>query len=122
MAMASLALWASNWGWNSLPDDWSGETSIWGSVDAGTRVTYTLEALDRAEREWPWLGGMILQQWQPDAPPDDPQWGFALIDTNGQPTALWQALVNRQPIRNGDEWSFSRRQCLRALQRCVDLR
>ncbi len=26
------ALWLSSWGWNSLPADWSGAPSIWGSV------------------------------------------------------------------------------------------
>ena len=26
------ALWASAWGWNSLPADWAGAPSIWGSV------------------------------------------------------------------------------------------
>lgn len=88
-------LWASNWGWNSLPTDWPGRPSIWGQVTAGQRVTYTLEALNRAEREWPWLAGMILQHWQPFAPNDDPLWGFALIDQNQQPGLLWEALSSR---------------------------
>ncbi|MBZ0300158.1 MAG: O-antigen ligase family protein, partial [Anaerolineae bacterium] len=94
------ALWAANWGWNSLPADWSGPPSIWGSTDSNTRVQDTLLALDRAEREWPWLGAMIMQHWQPQVPPDDPLWGFAVIDASGQPTALWQALVNR-PAHSG---------------------
>lgn len=89
------ALWASHWGWNSLPDNWSGRDSIWGEVTEENRIQYTLTALDRAEREWPWLGGMILQHWQPADPTDDPQWGFALIDQQGEPTTLWNALANR---------------------------
>ncbi|MBL8163237.1 MAG: O-antigen ligase family protein [Anaerolineae bacterium] len=93
------ALWAANWGWNALPGDWTGEASIWGQVTADERVHYTLTALDRADREWPWLGGLILQHWQPDAPPDDPQWGFAVIASDDTPTPLWHALVNRpQPL------------------------
>lgn len=90
-------LWASEWGWNSLPPDWTGAPSIWGQVDAETRVRYTLAALDRAEREWPWLGGMILSNWQPTTPPDNPLWGFALIDSSGTPTPLYEALAARQP-------------------------
>lgn len=89
------ALWASNWGWNSLPDTWTGNASIWGSVSSEQQRDYTLQALDRAEREWPWLGGMILQHWQPDATPDDPQWGFALVDQTGIPGTLWSALAER---------------------------
>jgi O-antigen ligase len=94
---AAAPLWASSWGWNSLPDEWSGEPSIWGAVTGGEQIQYTLAALDRAEREWPWLGGMILYQWQADAPPDSPQWGFALIDQQSQPTPLYEALAARTP-------------------------
>ena len=90
------ALWAGNWGWNALPADWSGAASIWGQVSPQQQINYTLQALDRAEREWPWLGGMILHHWQPNAPADSAQWGFALINQDGEPTALWQALVQRQ--------------------------
>lgn len=94
------ALWASAWGWNSLPDDWRGSPSIWGQTDADTQARYTLEALTRAEREWPWLGGMILQHWQPDAALDNPQWGFALVTPEDTPTPLLDALMNR-PVPDG---------------------
>jgi O-antigen ligase len=89
------ALWAVNWGWNSLPADWQGAPSIWGAVTADQQRQYTLQALDRAEREWPWLGGMILYTWQPAAPATDPVWGFALRTPDGAPTPLYEALVNR---------------------------
>ena len=85
-------LWASNWGWNHLPEDWQGSPSIWGNVTQEQQIQYTQQALQRAEEEWAWLGGMILHQWQPNLPDDNPQWGFALINSNNQPTALWQAL------------------------------
>lgn len=89
------ALWASHWGWNSLPDDWSGEPSIWGATTAQQQIDYTLTALNRADREWAWLGGLILHHWQPDAPPDDAHWGFALVDQNDEPTPLLTALTER---------------------------
>ncbi len=92
---AEKALWASDWGWNSLPDDWAGKPSIWGGVSSDQQVTYTLAALNRAEREWSWIGGMILNQWQPIASKSDPVWGFSLIDQNSQPTQLLKALVDR---------------------------
>jgi O-antigen ligase len=89
------AIWASNWGWNSLPDSWSGKPSIWGEVEPDTRNRYTLEMLTRAEREWPWLAGMTLQHWQPIAPNDDPIWGFALVWQDGQPTSLLTDLAEQ---------------------------
>lgn len=91
----SKAIWAMNWGWNSLPDNWTGQPSIWGAVTSEQQINYTLTALNRVEREWPWLAGMILQQWQPVAAKDDPIWGFALIDQQDNPFALYQALVQR---------------------------
>ena len=89
------ALWASAWGWNSLPAGWNGPPSIWGQVTAAQRSEWTLAALARAEREWPWIGGMILQHWQPAAPPDDPLQGFSLLDASGQATPLVNALAGR---------------------------
>ncbi len=72
------ALWGSNFGWNHLPDDWTGPPSIWGSASAEQRAAYTRDAYRRAREEWPWAGGLILQHWDPDAPPDDPLHGFAV--------------------------------------------
>lgn len=115
-------LWGSHWGWNSLPEDWSGRPSIWGQVNAQDQIDFTLGALDRAEREWPWLGGMILHHWNPPYPEDHPQQGFSLTRQNGEPTPLLSALINRHvpqhaatgwhPVRHPDAeysgvWTFS---------------
>jgi O-antigen ligase len=89
------ALWASAWGWNSLPDDWKGQPSIWGKVSSEQQISYTVEALNRADQEWPWLGGIILHHWQPTADSTDGQWGFAIVDLSGSPTPLWQILRER---------------------------
>lgn len=88
-------LWASEWGWNSLPEDWNGPPSIWGQVSAENQVQYVHQGLARAEREWPWLSGMILQHWQPDAPLDNPAWGFSLLDPQSNPAPLWEFLAGR---------------------------
>jgi O-antigen ligase len=74
------AVWGSHFGWNHLPDGWQGPPSIWGQVDAATQRDWTLEAYARAEREWAWLGGLILHAWRPNAPADDPVQGFAVDD------------------------------------------
>jgi len=89
---ATTALWASNWGWNALPDNWEGEPSIWGNITPAQQIDYTLQALDRTHRELPWLGAMTLHQWQPIADRTDPQWGFALINQNNEPTPLLTAI------------------------------
>ncbi len=90
------ALWASNFGWNHLPGDWDGEASIWGEASEAEQARYTLQALDRAHREWPWMGAMFLHHWQPAAPSDSAQWGFALVKADGEASALLQALQTYQ--------------------------
>ena len=78
------SLWGSQFGWNALPEDWPGPPSIWGSVSRQQQLTYIQTAYERANKEWPWLGGLILQHWQPAAPQDDPIWGFSLIPQGEQ--------------------------------------
>lgn len=89
---ARKPLWASNYGWNSLPSDWPGEPSIWGDVSESEQIRYSIQALDRAHREWPWMGAMFIHHWQPAADANDPQWGFALMRQDGAPSPLLQAL------------------------------
>lgn len=89
---AVTPIWAVEFGWNHLPDDWAGRSPPWKSVGAEEQITYTLAALARAEEEWPWMGAMILTTWQPDAAAEDPIWGFALEDADGLPQALLQRL------------------------------
>lgn len=77
---AGKPLWASHFGWNALPAGWTGKPSVWGQVAQDQQVRYTLDATQRAEREWPWLGVMVLENWQPNASADDSRWGFAIAD------------------------------------------
>lgn len=87
------AIWAVEGGWNALPPDWEGQPSPWGSDDAVKQAERTLAALQRARDEWPWLGLMTVGLLQPDAPADDPRWGFALLDAAGKPRDLYRALA-----------------------------
>jgi O-antigen ligase len=79
------AIWAGNWGWNALPPDWAGQPSIWGEVTETEQAEFTLGGLKRARQEWPWMGLMFLENWQPNAPADDPVWGFSIA---GRATAV----------------------------------
>jgi O-antigen ligase len=72
-------LWASQFGWNALPDNWEGDQSIWGSHTREEQLAYISAAYIRAADEWPWAGGLILEHWQPNVSYGDPLWGFSLI-------------------------------------------
>ncbi|MFP4345271.1 MAG: O-antigen ligase family protein [Anaerolineales bacterium] len=93
------AVWATHFGWNSLPPGWEGPPSIWGSVDEETQAAFTLAALDRAEEEWPWMGVMCLNTFQPRplsserAVPDaEEHWGFAVVGPEGEPRPVYAAI------------------------------
>ncbi|MBI3763783.1 MAG: O-antigen ligase family protein, partial [Chloroflexi bacterium] len=96
-------LWAGNFGWNALPENWGGEKSIWGKVSEAAQADYTAQAYARAIAEWPWAGPMALENFQPDpdppglnpfanAPENDPRWGFALADSSGRPRPVLSAV------------------------------
>ncbi len=92
---ADTPVWAVDGGWAALPEDWEGELPAQGAdvpLIQGTRLDL---ALERMEREWPWLGLICLHTLQPDAPADDPAWGYALLDPDGRPTALYGVLQDR---------------------------
>ena len=72
------AIWAGNWGWNALPPGWAGQPSVWGQTDEATQQAWTLAGFERAQREWPWMGLMFVENWEPGGAEDDPRWGFSL--------------------------------------------
>jgi O-antigen ligase len=98
---AGKPVWASHWGWNALPGaehaegrpGWTGAPSIWGQTDEATQADRTVAALRRARAEWPWVGALILDHFQPFAEPDDPRWGFALVGPDGAARPVYDAVA-----------------------------
>ena len=84
-------VWAVEWGWNALPSDWNGRPSPWGSDDIAVQAQRSGDAVRRARAEWPWLAAMTQMIVRPTVPPDDPVWGFTLLDGQGQPRPTWTA-------------------------------
>jgi O-antigen ligase len=102
---ADKAVWATQWGWNALPEEWDGAPSIWGQTDEATQASHSRAALQRARTEWPWIGAMIIENLQPaqvgsvassstgsGAGPGDPRWGFSLLAPDGSPRPVYDAV------------------------------
>ncbi|MCD6554116.1 MAG: O-antigen ligase family protein [Anaerolineae bacterium] len=89
---ADLPIWAVEFGWNALPTDWAGQPSIWGQVSEEEQAAYTVAAVERAQRDWPWMGALCVSTFQPNAPATDPRWGFALVGADGTPRAVYHTL------------------------------
>jgi len=105
---ADKAVWASHFGWNSLPADWDDVPSIWGQVDEETQAAYTAAAVERARREWPWMGALCLAHFQPDpnasahlsgTPNAARHWGFAAVAPDGNPRPVFDALADMAHAR-----------------------
>lgn len=111
------ALWVSHFGWNAPLPDVEDVPSIWGRVDESSQAMYTVGALERARREWPWVGAMCLAHLQPDlslpAPGDGTpdarrHWGFALVGPDGTPRPVYDAVsswARRPPANDPGDWT-----------------
>lgn len=94
---ADKPVWAGEYGWVALPADWQGQPSPWGNVTEATQALYTVDGMERAQREWPWMPMITLWHFYwPQAHPDDPTQHFAVVDADFAPrpvlTALQQAM------------------------------
>ncbi|MDW8148863.1 MAG: cellulase family glycosylhydrolase [Roseiflexaceae bacterium] len=92
------AVWISEFGYNSAPDSIPEPArSTWGPpVSEEMKGAYLVGQLERARREWPWVGVMNIWflRWggyrEPD--PADPTPYFALVDRNFQPLPAYEAV------------------------------
>ena len=88
---AGTPIWASEYGWMSLPPGWPGNQGIWGNHPAADQAAWTVDGIRRAREQWPWLPTIIIwaSRWPHDTDPDDPTPFFALLDKD---------LTPRQPL------------------------
>lgn len=92
---AHKPIWALESGWCTLPTNWQGRPSPQGSDTPFIQAERWARAILRVRREWPWMGLMCMQHVQPEAPPDDPLWGYALLGPDGEPQPLLERLASR---------------------------
>ncbi len=111
-------MWATEFGYNSLPPSWDGKPSIWGpNVDEQTQARYLVGGLDRMMTEWPWMGVVFVWgfRWteapglfgkDPNNPkgPAEPEPYFAVVNYDFTPRAAWHAIsdfATRATLRPG---------------------
>lgn len=99
-------IWASEYAWISLPDDWTGRPSVWGdSVSEEQQARYLVRGYERAQEEWPWMGVMAVWAFRWVEPPDftgeDPTPHFAIMRHDFTPRPAYEALKqlsSRPPV------------------------
>lgn len=93
------AIWALDSGWCALPTAWQGIPSPSGNDSEEVQAARLQQAIQRVQSEWPWLGLMCLQQLQPSADPNEPVWGYALLNSDGQPRLVYQRIQQQLNVQ-----------------------
>ena len=93
------AVWATEYGWVSLPSDWTGNPSPWGKpVSPQDQAKYLFQGYIRAQQEWPWMGVMAIWNFRTVQPPTDPNQvgdptrGFSIVHFDFSPTPAYTLL------------------------------
>ncbi len=97
---ASKPLWLTFYGWNS-PVTSGARPSPWKTVTPEAQARYAAEAVEYARAHWPWASAMFWGVWQPNAPSDDPRWGFALMTPDGRSRPVLDSLCRAISDSNG---------------------
>jgi hypothetical protein len=81
----------SEMGWNSVPD---GLPQDFGQVDVEQQARYGVEAYERAEADWPWLGVVYYWFFKRAAPEENQtSYYFRAMEPDFVPLPVWTALA-----------------------------
>ena len=107
---AHKAIWISELGWNIVPDH---IPPTFGRVTPEQQARYAVEAYERSQAEWPWLG--VLNYWYFKRPHDQEKeqamYYFRVMDPDFTPLPVFDALSeygNRQaPTEPQPSWVYN---------------
>jgi hypothetical protein len=87
---AGKPIWISEAGWNAVPESMD---DPYGRVTDEQQARYAVEAYQRAQDDWPWVG--VINYWFFKRPSDveqnQPWYYFRLLDPDFTPTQAWLA-------------------------------
>lgn len=90
---AEKPIWISEMGWNVVPE---GMEARFGRVTEEQQARYAVEAYQRAQAEWPWVG--VMNYWFLKRPADwekDQSWYyFRLLEPDFSPLPVYAALAD----------------------------
>ena len=93
---ANKPIWISELGWNVVPD---GLDTRFGQVTPEQQARFAVEAYERAQEEWPWVG--VVNYWflkrKDDSELDQSFYYFRLLDADFTPQPVYDALAETLP-------------------------
>jgi hypothetical protein len=86
---AHKPVWATELGWTTDP---VGPENQWLRVSEEEQGLYLVGAIERAEREWPWLQRIAVWNLSTGLPTDDEKRGYSILAADGTPRPALDAL------------------------------
>ncbi len=115
---ANKAVWISELGWNSAPKTLGDAALRWGEpVSEARKGEYLVQAMQRAEQEWPWAGPMYVWMLRFGGPPPDPRDPtpfFQLVDADFNPLPAYTIVQEYLTRGSADQLPPARRNPLAA--------
>ncbi len=95
---ADKPIWATEIGWNAIPEGHPA-VPIYGRVPRDVQARFAIEAYERAQQEWPWMG--VMNYWflrrPSDSEKDQAWYYFGLLEPDFTPWPAYEALRNYLP-------------------------
>ena len=91
---AQTPVWATEYGWMSLPPGWTGDPGIWGNHPIEVQAAWTVDGIRRAREQWPWMPTIVIwaSRWPEGLRPGDPTPYFRLMDKDFKPRPNLEAV------------------------------
>jgi polysaccharide biosynthesis protein PslG len=112
---AEKPIWITEMNWNASPDELPQKP--FGAVTLEQQARYAVQAYERAQKEWPWVG--VVSTWffkrATDTEIDQPMYYFRLAEPDFTPMPVYNALKDlmHQPpvlypgVHQEDHWALS---------------
>jgi hypothetical protein len=112
---ADKPLWATEVGWNAVPADFPA-FPLYGRVSLEQQARYAVQAYQRAQEEWPWMG--VLNYWffkrATDTETDQVFYYFRMVEPDFTPLPVYEAMkeyANQPPhvymgYHQEDHWAL----------------
>lgn len=91
---ANKAVWFNEYAWNASPKEMPKEELFWQRVTDQQQAEWTVEGVQKAQRDWPWAGVFCTWYFRQvgDIPPAKSEYYFRLVDPDFTPRPVYNAV------------------------------
>ncbi len=92
---AGKAVWINEYGWNAAPPSFDETVLTWKRVSEEQQAEYTLQGIDWARQNWPWVGVFAIwyfRQVGQQYTPSEAAYYFRMVDADFTPRRVYDAV------------------------------